>query len=214
MPLKELFSGAHATAVLMTAGPWSDRDAAKEDTLKWLDDHFGAKMKRRHVVAEISEDGYKHIHAAIEFVVRTKCFGTKFKFRDHMVETWAKDPKEERSFNCDLHIVPNTEPDMQGRTSYDHICLKYVTKPTKQKSVDEDIIGGDNANAMPDWYVKFCEIMKIEDPVKEYEAEKFRNLPIGDRMARDYKFYKKQSDFWKRQFDKYYTGEVTWKNTS
>ena len=87
MPLKQLYKGAKAKAILVTAEPWFDADSAKADAIKFFDDHFPHNIIRRHCVAEIGtetngawDSGYKHIHLAIEFVNRCKPAGKKYDF--------------------------------------------------------------------------------------------------------------------------------------
>ena len=213
MPLKEVYPGAKVTTALITCGPWCEGqdEFAKDDIIKFVDTKYGAALKRRHAVAEHSDDGYKHIHCAIEFVERTKCYSLKFDIQKHITNTWKRDPTETRSPNCGLHLVPDTEPDKEGRSNYDHIAIKYMSDPTKDKTVDENITGGENRTAMPDWYNDYCRLLKVSSPLDHWNKDKQRMQPIGELMANDYKFYKKQDPYYQRLFDVYFRGHVKWR---
>lgn len=224
MPLVEVYPKSAITATLITAGPWFERDEARASALRFAQNHFNEKLKRSAAVAEISEDGYKHVHLALEFATRTeKVYAFKFLLLEHMRKTWKTDPEDKRLFNVNAHLIPKTEPDMQGRSNFDHIAIKYMTKPTKDKAVDKDIISNVNKGAMSSDFcasyeptiIKFESGKTIEIPPEKGDLNKTwkdHHMTLGDRMATDYKFYKSQSEYTRRNFDKNFKGNIVWKS--
>jgi len=218
MPLKQLYKGAKAKTILLTCGPWAgDKEWYKQDTLTFIKKtQWGPRIRRSHVVAEIGaerencyDSNYKHLHVAIEFDSNDiRPFQLKFDLQKYMVENWSqyRDPEEQRKFNADIHRVPNDEPDMKGRTNYDHILLKYVTAPTKDKEVDQSLMTGDIA----------CDTFRrlFTEEQWNYMCRLQQPSPIvsiGERMAKDYKFYKSVDPYYRRVFDLKYQGVIFWK---
>jgi len=230
MPLVKVYPKAEINATFLTCGPWSDRNLARKNVLHFAQTYFKGMLKRSATVAEISDNGYKHVHLAMEFVTKTQKV-YKFKFAlleyiqsdDFPLGIW--DPNETHKFNSDAYLIPRTEPDKQGRTNFDHIAIKYMSKPTKDKEVDEDMLQESNPNALPDWFAKMFDEQvitfncgkKITIPqVMHGDIEKKwnGNCGVGYAMSQDYKFYQKQSDYLKRHFDKYWTESILWKTDS
>lgn len=147
MPLKALEPNDVRFVVMITCGPWhpDHKQWCKSDLMAYINNYFGANIKRTHNVAEIGSgndpldphEGYHHLHQGIQFYKACKPFGVAKKLREHMNSKWPKVPDMTHGFSVRIDSVPRTES-KEGKDPYDYICLKYMEEPTKEKAVDED----------------------------------------------------------------------------
>ena len=134
----------------ITCGPWDPKNKEwfKNDLTKWCCQNF-PNVSRITVGAELGSDrkgdwdaGYYHLHAAIQHK-RIRPFSLKFQLLKHMQDTWHLADGETRHFNVDLHFVPVTEKGKEGYSNYEHVLVKYLRNPSKNKEVDDTVVSSD-----------------------------------------------------------------------
>ena len=123
------------TALLFTGGPWSattDKPTARRELTDVARGVYGDNLAKVIVAMEVGKDGYQHYHVGVVLKKRDRWS----KFNDKCLEYVRTHPapdQPQKPNGWTYHFATDCRnPSAE--------LLKYVTNPTKEKSVDDDTL--------------------------------------------------------------------------
>ena len=121
--------------IMVTCGPWHDKEFCKKDLLQYTMNYYGDKILRCHIGAEIGEwdSGYKHCHITIEFKKRLRPIQFKYIFKNTLPILGPKmRPKQEDlMLVCIFVVTKNLSKVRRRMTIFSSSILKTPPKTRK-----------------------------------------------------------------------------------